>query len=919
MKKYLQMLAILLLAFLYQIEGAYSLALTSNTAKGAFYFTGSSSDYCRDDKDEDGKSDHDHDHNGKGDGCDDDDHDHDNKNKHTKKNYCDEDKDEDGKNDHDHDHDGKGDGCDDDSHQGDDANHEPGKSCSTSQPRPITGNQHPCPGDIEYYSIQNTRGYTSFVWDVPRAQAGNPPAGWEILEGQGTNRVKVRVGEKSGTMKVKVTDPFCGTKVATLPIKPGKDFEVTLSGPAQLCVNELQEYRASVNRNGNGNGNGNKKGEFQYTWTVPSGWVIVEGQGTEVIKVKAGSTDGDVSVSVKDNTAVSGNGNNGNGVGGYKQGYCGIASDRIRVITKEDCGSPAPTCPSVVITGPESVCVNQEQVFTANLQNANWDIRFAYTWNVPAGWRITKGQGTHSITVIPGNTQGQVSVNVYDANCQENDDDSDYCDDDDDHDGKDDHDHDRDGKGDKCDDDDHDHDDKDKKGHSNYCNDDNDRDGRKDHDHDHDGKGDKCDDDDHKADKKDDKKRRTDAANTDSSNGKNKSKSNYCKEDKDRDGKGDHDHDHDGKSDDCDDDDHDSKDKNKKGRSNYCNDDNDRDGRKDHDHDRDGKGDKCDDDDHRGDDRDDDGNCDDDDEDEDTTTCCSVSAVLNVSIKANCGTTPTCPTPIVSVSGPDSVCAFQDEPVTFTANVTGTTDLTTYIWTVSGDSEILSGQGTASIQVQVGSEGGQVSVSVANACGTKASNTHAMVINEDCGGVITPLPVELISFEGEATKSGVLLEWATAMEKNNDRFEVERSADGASFTKIAEVKGNGTTSVKRTYSLRDAKANRGTHYYRLKQVDFDGSSEYSKMIVVENSTAAAAAILVAPNPANGQFTIALDNAEGAQLQILDMNGRLVHTQSLSQGARELNFNTSTLGMRSGMYLISIKSAAGSSQAKLVVR
>ena len=50
-----------------------------------------------------------------------------------------------------------------------------------------------------------------------------------------------------------------------------------------------------------------------------------------------------------------------------------------------------------------------------------------------------------------------------------------------------------------------------------------------------------------------------------------------------------------------------------------------------------------------------------------------------------------------------------------------------------------------------------------------------------------------------------------------------------------------------------------------------------------------------------------------------MNGRLLHTQSLAQGAREMSFNTSSLGMRSGLYLISIKSAAGSSQAKLVVR
>jgi hypothetical protein len=527
------------------------------------------------------------------------------------------DQDEDWKNDHDHNHDAKGDGCDHDDHKSDDPKHQPGQSCADSQPRPITGNQHPCPGDIEYYSIENDRGYTKFEWDVPRAMAGNPPGGWVILEGQGTNRVKVRVGEKSGTMKVKVTDPECGTKVATLPIKPGKDFQVTLTGPDSVCVSELQVYRASVSRNGSGKGAAPKKGEFFYTWTVPLDWVIVEGQGTDQITVKPGATDGDVSVSVRDNAIVSGNGNNGKGVGGYKQGYCGLASDRIRVFTRDDCGS-------------------------------------------------------------------------------------------------------------------------------------------------------------------------------------------------------------------------------------------------------------------------------------------------------------SCPTPVVTIAGPDSVCAFQDEPVSYRAEASGTAELSTYVWTVPTDWAILSGQGTATIEVQVGSESGQVTVTLANACGTKASNTYDVFAREECS-VTTPLPVELISFEGEATKSGVLLEWATATEKNNDRFEVERSADGQSFTRIGQVKGNGTTSDKRTYSLRDAQANRGTHYYRLKQVDFDGSSEYSKMIVVENNMAAAAGIMVAPNPANGQFTIALDNTEGAQLQILDMNGNLLYTQSLAQGAREMSFNTSSLGMRSGLYLISIKSAVGSSQAKLVVR
>src|SRR6478735_5943878 len=169
--------------------------------------------------------------------------------------------------------------------------------CNTSQPRPITGNQHPCPGSLETYCIQNDRGYTSFEWDVPRAQAGNPPTGWEIVSGQGTSCVTVRVGTKSGTMKVKVNDPICGTKVATLPVKPSQGYLVDLNGPDLVCPNIQLTYTATVADSlgrGNGKGKGQLTGTFTFNWIVPTGWVIVSGQGTNTIKVTPGATGGQV-------------------------------------------------------------------------------------------------------------------------------------------------------------------------------------------------------------------------------------------------------------------------------------------------------------------------------------------------------------------------------------------------------------------------------------------------------------------------------------------------------------------------------------------------------------------------------------------------------------------------------------------------
>jgi hypothetical protein len=212
-----------------------------------------------------------------------------------------------------------------------------GNGCNYS-PRPITGNQAPCPGSLETYCIDNDRGYTSFVWDVPRAHAGNPPIGWEIVSGQGTNCVTVRVGTKSGTMKVTVTDPVCGTKVATLPVKPANGFSVEVSGPDTVCFDVDQTYTAVISDSikGNGNGNGQVKGSFEYTWTVPADWTITSGQGTQEINVIPGVTPGQVRVAVA--YLASGNGN-GNGVGQGKKGYCNSNStDAMDVVIGDDCG-----------------------------------------------------------------------------------------------------------------------------------------------------------------------------------------------------------------------------------------------------------------------------------------------------------------------------------------------------------------------------------------------------------------------------------------------------------------------------------------------------------------------------------------------------------------------------------------------------
>lgn len=94
-------------------------------------------------------------------------------------------------------------------------------------------------------------------------------------------------------------------------------------------------------------------------------------------------------------------------------------------------------------------------------------------------------------------------------------------------------------------------------------------------------------------------------------------------------------------------------------------------------------------------------------------------------------------------------------------------------------------------------------------------------------GSFGALPVELVNFNAIANKKQVDLSWTTASEKNNDRFEIERSEDADSFDFIASIKGAGNSFLTNNYSFTDLYPINGISYYRLKQFDFDGEYSYS--------------------------------------------------------------------------------------------
>ncbi|QJX46608.1 T9SS type A sorting domain-containing protein [Hymenobacter taeanensis] len=182
-----------------------------------------------------------------------------------------------------------------------------------------------------------------------------------------------------------------------------------------------------------------------------------------------------------------------------------------------------------------------------------------------------------------------------------------------------------------------------------------------------------------------------------------------------------------------------------------------------------------------------------------------------------------------------------------------------------------------------------------------------------------PLPVRLVSFTAKAAGQDAQLAWRTAQELRNDQFVVERSFDGKSFSSVGQVKGQGTTTLATTYQFTDEqvapKAAGQTVYYRLRQVDSDGTTSFSTVKAVA-FTKTEAAINVVPNPASNQAHLDLSALrEGPyQVTVLDVMGRLVHQAAAKGGlVHELPVGQ----WPAGVYLIQVKGQAGTKTTRLI--
>lgn len=178
-----------------------------------------------------------------------------------------------------------------------------------------------------------------------------------------------------------------------------------------------------------------------------------------------------------------------------------------------------------------------------------------------------------------------------------------------------------------------------------------------------------------------------------------------------------------------------------------------------------------------------------------------------------------------------------------------------------------------------------------------------------CGSV---LPIKLTYFRVNQEEGETKLTWATASEIMNDYFTIERSADGINFNELFDIMGAGNSSSEIVYSAIDNDPNIGYNYYRLRQTDYDGNSEYSKAISFKyNSDKLESKITVSqsiPNPFNQSFNISylLQKQEDVEIQLSTFNGSLIYSQIINakKGENTFSFNDSQ-NLNSGIYNLRI--------------
>ena len=186
---------------------------------------------------------------------------------------------------------------------------------------------------------------------------------------------------------------------------------------------------------------------------------------------------------------------------------------------------------------------------------------------------------------------------------------------------------------------------------------------------------------------------------------------------------------------------------------------------------------------------------------------------------------------------------------------------------------------------------------------------------------VSPLPIELISFDAIMNNKQVDVTWATATETNNNFYTIERSKDGINFEPVSNVDAAGNSLSLINYKDVDTNPFEGISYYRLKQTDFNGTFSYSKIVAV-NYSFSNDGMSVFPNPTDGEININMNDLEGKEVLVVirDITGKECFSKViLSQENQQLIAIDSEQKLAAGTYIITASSSNKLYSKKIIVK
>jgi len=168
------------------------------------------------------------------------------------------------------------------------------------------------------------------------------------------------------------------------------------------------------------------------------------------------------------------------------------------------------------------------------------------------------------------------------------------------------------------------------------------------------------------------------------------------------------------------------------------------------------------------------------------------------------------------------------------------------------------------------------------------------------------MDVDWHSFSAVQNNNDAILDWLTLSEINNSHFVIQRASDGQDFVDIGRVEGTGTTNTSTAYQFTDNSPLNGENFYRIKQIDFDGSVDLSKLVVVSFKNNDGVKLNSFPNPANETLHVTINGEHTMQMAyVYNMQGKIVKTIKLSlTNTHQFDINISDL--EDGLYFLKMQ-------------